>query len=553
MLLSLHIENLAVIETADIDFGGGLSVLTGETGAGKSMIIDALGMILGGRTSKDIIRTGCKKAFVSAVFTDIPKTVSDFADEYGFDISDGELLLSRDVTVDGKSTARVNGRQITAAMLKTIGNELINIHGQHDNAALSDSSTHLSFLDSYAMNNAEFSEYQSAYESAKTTAKKLKALNVDESEKERKTDLLKYQINEIEEANLVVGEEETLEKKRFSLMNREKLVNGINAVCEILVNGEVNARDMVSQAQNELSFISRFDEDVAAFSERMNNIFAELDDLSDEIGRFSENFDGDISELDEVENRLELLKKFSKKYGQTVPDILAFLENAKSELESIEFSDEKKKELSAELEKKLAVLDKASKKLTLSRVNAAKNLEKAIMSELSFLDMPKVVFSVDIKPKKHEKDGADSVEFLISTNVGEELRSLAKIASGGELSRIMLAIKSVLSKIGADTLIFDEIDTGVSGRAAYKIAVKLKNMAKTNQVIVVTHLAQIAALAENHYRISKQSSNGRTYTNIDLLDENGRINEVARIMGGENITQSFIDTAAEMINDGKKI
>lgn len=547
MLSSLHIENIAVIESADISFPSGLSVLTGETGAGKSMIIDSINMILGGRTNREVIRTGCKKAYVSASFDSLHPTVVSLADEFGIDVSDGELIISREVTADGRSSARANGRQITAAMLRELGKNLINIHGQHDNAALSDPSTHLSFLDSFAGNIKEKEDYSEKYARVKNIKKQIDSLSFDEREKAMRTDILRYQVNELEAAQLTVGEDEILEKKRLSLANREKVIKGIFAAREALCGSERGACDLAAAAQNELAYISRFDEDIAKLSERMNDIYAELDDIADEISRFADNIDDDETELENIENRLDLIKNFRKKYGNTVEEMLEFLDKAREELENIEFSDEKIKKLQKELVSAQSELDNSAKRLTENREKAAEALERAVTGELVFLDMPKVRFTVRILQKQQEKDGADNVEFLISTNIGEELRPLAKIASGGELSRIMLAIKNILSKDGAGTLVFDEVDTGVSGRAAHKIAVKLKQMSASSQVIVVTHLAQIAAEGHNHFIIKKESRDDRTYTSVSLLSGEDRINELARIMGGDNITPALLETAREMV------
>ncbi len=549
MFTSLHIENIAVIETADISFSAGLNVLTGETGAGKSMIIDAINMITGGRTSKDIIRTGCKKAYVSATFNISDRTVSDLLNEFGIDAEDGELIVSREINSDGRSVARANGRQITVAMLRELGKNLINIHGQHDNIALSDPSTHLYYLDSFAENETERNGYSEKYTKVKNIQKQIDLLSVDEREKAMRTDILRYQINELEAAALTPGEDELLEKRRLSLVNREKVINGFYAAKEALCGGDTNARDLASSAVNELDYIARFDEDAASLSERLHDVFAELDDISDDISHYADNLDDDISELDGIEARLDMIRGFHRKYGNTVTEMLGFLENAKKELEKIEFSDEKIEVLQKELETAQSELDKAAKKLTESRKNAAEKLEKAITGELVFLDMPKVRFSVEITHKQQEKDGADSVEFLISANIGEDLKPLASIASGGELSRIMLAVKNILSKNGAETLVFDEIDTGVSGRAAQKIAIKLKQMAEKDQVAVVTHLAQIAAKADTHFVISKEAKDGRTYTKVTPVSGEVRINEIARIMGGDSITPALLQTAREMIDN----
>ncbi|MBR5721670.1 MAG: DNA repair protein RecN [Clostridia bacterium] len=548
MFTSLHIENIAVIESADISFSQGLNVLTGETGAGKSIIIDAINMITGGRTSKDAIRTGCKKAYVSASFENVDDSLRSIASELGIDIEDGELIISREINSDGRSSARANGRQITVSMLRELGKNLINIHGQHDNIALSDPSTHLSYLDSFEKNEAERNTYSEKYTKVKNIVKQIDSLSVNEREKAMRTDILRYQINELEAARLTAGEEEILEKRRLSLANREKVINGFYAAKEALCGGETNARDLASAALSELNYISRFDEDASVLSERLNDVFAELDDISDEISRFADGIDNDISELDSVEARLDTIRSFRRKYGNTVAEMLEFLEKAKEELENIEFSDERIKALQKELSVAQKELDSASAALSESRKKAAKRLEKSITDELVFLDMPSVRFAVDIKEKQQEKDGADSVEFLISPNIGEDLKPLSSIASGGELSRIMLAVKNVLPKNGAGTLVFDEIDTGVSGLEAQKIAVKLKQMSSSGQVLVVTHLAQIAAKGDVHFVISKESRNERTFTKVTPVTGEDRINELARIMGGDSITPALLQTAREMID-----
>jgi DNA repair protein RecN (Recombination protein N) len=552
MFTSLHIENIAVIESADIPFTPGLNVLTGETGAGKSIVIDAINMITGGRTSREVIRTGCKKAYVSATFENIDGALLATAKDFGIDVEDGELIISREISVDGHGYARANGRQITVSMLRELGKNLINIHGQHDNIALSDPSTHLSYLDSFAENDAQRKEYYEKFTKVKDISKQISLLSVDDREKAMRMDILRYQINELEAANLTAGEDEILEKRRLSLANREKVINGFYAAKEALSSGETNARDLASSAVDELSYISRFDEDAAALSERLNDVFAELDDISDEISHYADNLDSDISELESVESRLDMIRGFRRKYGNSVAEMLEFLDNAKEELEKIEYSDEKIKLLQKDLEAAQTELDKAAAKLSSTRKTAATRLEKAITEELVFLDMPKVRFCVSIKEKPQEKDGADEAEFLISANIGEDLRPLASIASGGELSRIMLAVKNILSKNTEGMLVFDEIDTGVSGRAAQKIAVKLKQMSRSGQVTVVTHLAQIAAKGDNHLVISKDSRDGRTFTTVTPVLGEERINELARIMGGDSITPALLQTAREMIADNNE-
>ncbi|MGN0989709.1 MAG: DNA repair protein RecN, partial [Eubacteriales bacterium] len=504
MLRELHIENIAVIETLDVSFDSGLTALTGETGAGKSILIDSIGMLLGSRTSRDIVRTGCDKAFVGAAF-DNSFFIRQKLAEIGIEADDDIILVSRDITADGRSSARINGRQVTSSILRDIGASLINIHGQHDNITLLDPAKHLPMLDSFAGDISQREAYVDAYIKAEDIRKRIKALSVDDREKEARTDLLKYQIKELEDADLRQGEEEELEKRKSVLVNKEKIIDGINRVCELLSEGETNIRDMLSDAVREISSVERYDEALVPIAEKLDTAYSALEDSVSEIFDYRDGSDYSLNELDDIEQRLDIIYKFKRKYGSTIEQMLDYLEKARKELDEMEFSGEKLEKLNAEYSVCKAELDAKAATLTAVRTAAAKDLAKRICEELSFLDMPKVVFEVSIRKKELDVTGADDVEFLISANVGQEPRPLSKIASGGELSRIMLAVKNILNQNDVQTLIFDEIDTGVSGSAAQKIAIKLRQMSKSAQVIVVTHLPQIASYADEHFKIIKEN------------------------------------------------
>jgi DNA repair protein RecN (Recombination protein N) len=550
----LLVKDFGIISEIDWSPGKGLNILSGETGAGKSILIDSINILLGDRASKDIIRSGCTKAIVSACFDNPSPEVSALLNECGITSEDGDLLLlQRDITADGKSMARVNGRQISVSMLREIGKLLINIHGQHENNALLNSESHLKYLDTYANNANILAEYQNIYKQVHTIEKAIEELNMDENEKAHKTELLQYQIKEIQNANLSYpksdeDEEDILTKRRNILANKEKIMTSIESMWEILMSNEDNIHDMMSEAEKYMSQASRYDDNLNVFAERLNNIYADLDSLIEDIRDYKNDSDLEYNDLNAVEDRLDLIYKLKRKYGHNITEILDYEKKCREELEAIEFSDEKLLKLKNELKKVKADLKLNADKLTKSRTEASKKLEENIINELTFLDMPKIRFVVSVESCEPNSNGFDNIEFLMSTNVGEPLRPMSKIASGGELSRIMLSIKNVLTKADTvDTLIFDEIDTGVSGKAAQKIAIKLKQMSQNKQVIVVTHLAQIAAYGTEHFLISKSTENNRTYTKVDLLNYEGRKNEIARIMGGINITDAMLKTADEML------
>ena len=556
MLSNLKISNIAIIKEAVIDFDNGLNVLTGETGAGKSIIIDAINAILGERTSRELIRTGSNNAEVSAFFENINIDVSNALDEFGIDCEeDKSLLISRKISLDGKNICKINGSNVTVSMLKKIGQLLINVHGQMDNHNLLNEELHYTYIDSFAENSEIIEEYLKAYNDYIYCKKRYDNLIVDEGEKARKIDLLTYQIKEIEDADIRIGETEELVKRRKVLQNAEQLISLVNNVVEI-INGNDNysgIADMLNTASNSLVKASAFDETLNNLSDTVAEMSYNIADCASELNSFLYSLDVDPNELDLIEERLDVLFKLSKKYGQTENEILEFLDNAQKELDEITFSDKLKEELEVELNEKYVIMDKASKKLSANRQKFGEIFIDKVKNELAFLDMVSISFKIVQNKKAFDETGADEIYFLISANAGEEPKPLSKIASGGELSRIMLAIKNVLaSKDNIQTLIFDEVDTGVSGRAAQKIGIKLKEVSKNRQVLCVTHLAQIACFADNHFLISKSESDNKTYTKVESLDSNGKIHELARIIGGIEATQLSLDAAAEMIENAKK-
>lgn len=555
MLSNLKISNIAIIKEAVVDFDNGLNVLTGETGAGKSIIIDAINAILGERTSRELIRTGCDNAEVSAFFDDINDSVKIVLSELGIECEDNSLAVSRKIMIDGKNTCKVNGASVTVSMLKKIGQALINVHGQLDNHNLLNEELHYTYIDSFAENFDLKETYLVAYNDYCSCKKVLDSLIVNEIEKARKIDLLTYQINEIIDADIRIGELEELENRKKILQNSEQLLNLVNTAIEIF-DGSDNfngVSEMLNMASNSLIKASSFDDDLSEISNSVTDMAYNISDFTSELKDFVYNFDVNPAELDEIEDRLNILFKLSKKYGSTEEEILSYLENAQKELDEITFSDKKKEEIERELSEKYKSLEKASHKLSENRRKYGEIFINEVKNELSFLDMSSIEFKVIQNEKSFDETGCDEIYFLISANAGEEPKPLSKIASGGELSRIMLAIKNVLaSKDNTQTLIFDEVDTGVSGRAAQKIGIKLKEVSKNRQVLCVTHLAQIACFADNHFLISKSESENKTYTKVENLDKNGRIHELARIIGGIESTQSALDTAAEMIENAKK-
>ncbi|MBQ3498750.1 MAG: DNA repair protein RecN [Clostridia bacterium] len=553
MLQNLKIENVAIIESADIFFNSGLNIMTGETGAGKSIIIDSINAVLGERTSKELVRTGAQKASVTAVFKSQSSEINAILDELGVDAEDdGTLVIRRSISVDGKNNCRINGSPVTVGMLKTLGRELINIHGQHDSQRLLDPQCHYVFIDEMADNNELLEEYRKYFYELCDVRKEISSVVTDEEDKARKIELLTYQINEIENAQLTSGEMEELRSTKLFYRNIEKILEAVNEAYSLISGGDevIGALQEVKIAANRLDDIGEFSNAIGENAQLMHEISYQLEDMEDRLRSSLDELEYDPEYISQVEARLDYLNKLSRKYGPTEEDILAFCERCCKEREEIELSDERIAELNlkeSELSKKVTEI---AGRLTDIRVSIGKSFATAVKSELSFLDMPNVVFIVDRKPVPFNENGADEIEFLISPNAGENPKPLAKIASGGELSRVMLAIKNVLSdKDGIDTLIFDEIDTGVSGRAAIKLGKKLKEVSSGRQVICVTHLAQIASQADYHFLISKSTVDSKTYTDVKPLDREGRKYELARIIGGETVTQTQLDMAEEMLTN----
>lgn len=556
MISNLKISNIAIIKEAVVDFNNGLNVLTGETGAGKSIIIDAINAILGERTSRELIRTDSSNAEVTAFFENINDNVIGTLDDIGISCDeDKSLLISRRISLDGKNVCKVNGTTVSVSMLKRIGEALVNVHGQLDNHNLLNEELHYTYIDNYAENNELKDNYLSAYNAYCETKKQLNSLIIDESEKARKIDLLTYQINEIIDADIKIGESEELNSRKKMLQNAEQLLSLLNNVIEIF-DGNDNfsgVNDMLNTASSSLINASSYNKKISKIADSITDMSYNIGDISSELKDFVYNFDVNPQELDLIEDRLDILFRFTKKYGSTEEEILEYLKNAQVELDNITFFDKKKEELEKELNNKLICLQNASNQLSDNRKKYSELFIQEITEELSFLDMSSITFKIVQNSKDFDETGADEIYFLISANAGEEPKPLSKIASGGELSRIMLAIKNVLaSKDNIQTLIFDEVDTGVSGRAAQKIGIKLKEVSKNRQVLCVTHLAQIACFADNHFLISKSETENKTYTKVESLDNKGRINELARIIGGIENSQLSLDTAAEMIENAKK-
>lgn len=550
MLNQLSIKNVAVIDKLEASMHSGLNALTGETGAGKSIIIDSINMILGDRASRELVRYGAEKAFVQAVF-DTNKKAAELLNENDIEDEDGQIIISRTVTRDGKSTARVNGTVVTLSLLREIADCLINIHGQHDNQALLTPSRHLDFLDGFGKNDELLNEYKTQYKRLRAVENELKALEVNEQEKMRRIDLLEYQIKEITDAALLPNEEEELLQQREICQNAEKISSSIDAAyANLYDNGEIqSAYDSLSIAVNELSDICDLNEALKNVYESISNAVYVIEDSAHELRSFRETIDFDEQTLDEVEERLRFISKLKRKYGNTIEDIIAFGENAQNELDGIMLSDERTRELTEQRDDIEYGLRKCGERLSAAREKAARVLENKIEAALHELNMEKSKFSVQTeREEKFTEHGLDRVEFMISTNPGEPLKELVKIASGGELSRVMLAIKSILAETDSvDTMIFDEIDTGVSGNTALKIADKLTQIGKTKQVICITHLPQLTAAAEHHYLISKNTDGEMAFTTLTELDENGRIEELARIIDGGAVTQTALKHAQELL------
>lgn len=552
MLRSIHIENIAVIEKTDITFDDGFNVLTGETGAGKSIIIDAINAILGERTSRELVRTGADNAVVIAVFDRLSDAALTALHDYGYDVDDdGCLLIQRKISSDGKSVCRIGGLPATVGILKEIGRQLVNIHGQHDSQQLLDEQSHMALLDAVAEDGELLRDYRAKYERMLEIKHQLSQIETDEAAKQRMVDLLNYQIDELEAANLMIGERESLTARKNLIRNSGAVLNAVNTAYFMLRGGDdaAGAAALTHSAGAEISTVARYLSDCEPLAARLNDAAYELDDIADELYSLMESAEFDPSELDRIEARLDAIYRLSLKYGENEEKMLEFLTDARRQLEQIEQSDELIIRLTAQLNDCRMQTVASAEMLSQARRRAAVSMADAICRELSYLDMPSVKFVADIQPTELFADGADSIKFLISTNVGEPPKPLSKIASGGELSRIMLAIKSVIAdKDTVGTLIFDEVDTGVSGSAAQKVGVKLQSTSRGKQVVCVTHLAQIAALADCHMKISKSNSGGRTYTEVESLDRNGRIDEVARIMSTGVITDNMLKLAAELID-----
>lgn len=554
MLKELYIENLAVIERLSLTLGTGLTVFTGETGAGKSILIDAINLVLGQRANKELVRTGAEKAVVSAVF-DVGAETEDRLREYGYESENGELLISREIGTDGKSSARLMGRPVTVSILRELGAQLVNIHGQHDNQLLLDSSRHLEILDLYAGLEGTFAAYQGEYRRYQALKQEWRSISMDEQEKARRIDLLTYQTEEIAQADPKPGEEEQLAERLGMIRNAARISEQLNAVHAMLYGAydeESGACDLLRESVQALEETGEYHREIQKMAEQLRNAQEEAEDVAGAVSRFLDHFEFDPQELDQLEHRLEELEQLKRKYGTTLEEVLAYYEAAVKELDQIELSEERRQELSGELDAQKKRVMEAGKALSQQRQEAARRFVGQVSDELRFLDMPNVSMRVRIDKTKYGPRGCDEVEFLFSTNRGEELRSLSKIASGGELSRIMLAIKSVLAeKDGTGTLIFDEIDTGVSGQSAQKIGLKLRGVAGHRQVLCVTHSAQVAALAQQHLLIYKQTDGERTYTRVKPLDDAGRIGELSRIMGTGRDSDAVRNTAREMLAEGK--
>ena len=549
MLSSLQIENVAVIQKANVHFEKGLNVLTGETGAGKSILIDSINAILGNRASKDLVRTGAAKAVIRAAFEDVPPAVLDSLEKAGYERSEA-LLLSREITAEGKSTCRINGMPATAAVLRELCGGLININGQHDSVGLLNPARHEGILDAYAQNSAEYQAYYTIYRELVGVKKTLDAMITDEGEKQRRIDLLSYQLQEIDDAALTAGEEQTLESRRKVLANASTIRDRI-AQCYALLSGgdeAPGAVDLLGEASNAVDAAAQLDGELSAGAGQLLDLYYTAKDVAaDLIGRLDA-YDTNDAELDEIEQRIDLIYKLRRKYGDTVEDILAFGERARQELEMIQSSQERVEHLQKEQRRLYTLAREKAELLTQTRLKAFEELNKRISDTLDFLNMPGVRMTLRHTRGPLASHGQDSIEFYISTNPGEAPKPLAKIASGGELSRITLAIKNAMAdKDAVPTVIYDEIDSGVSGKAASRIGEVLRQSAEGHQILCITHTAQIAALADCHLLIQKNITNERTYTEIHPLDENGRVEALARLISGDHVTELSLANAREML------
>jgi len=558
VLSLLHIENIAVIESADIQFGGGFNALTGETGAGKSIVVDAIGAVIGERTSRDLIRTGAKSALVEAVFCALPR-LSWFEENGMGPDEDGNLILQREIQPDGKNICRLGGRLITVSQLKALGGQLVNIHGQHDGQQLLDERCHLSYLDRFGGTEALLSDYQSSFEALSAIRHEISSLRMDEAEKSRRIDSLNFQINELERAGLKAGEDEELTERRNLLRNAGKLMDAVEGAHTALSGNEdaEGAASLIAEAERSLAPAARMSAQAAELLEKLTELRCAADDAAELLRDLRGSFDFEPGELDELESRLEAIFRLKKKYGSSVEEMLEYLSRCKTELNSIEDADDSILRLEKKYAEALKLAGEKAKTLSAARHKAADVLEKRIQSELAQLDMPKVQFKAEFSPKPGDLGldgtGMDEVQFLMSANMGEALKPIQKIASGGELARIMLALKNVLAENDdVTTLVFDEVDTGVSGRAAQKVAEKMADVAAHKQVLCVTHLPQIAAMADVHFSVEKGESKGRTFTHVETLSRDRRKEELARLTGGAHITSAMLEGAGELLDAAER-
>ena len=557
MLSLLHIENIALIQSADIRFEPGFNVLTGETGAGKSIVIDSIGAVLGERTSRELIRTGAKSALVTAVFTQVPPL--PWLEENGFPTGEEELLLQRELQGDGRNVCRIDGKLVTVAQLRELGRQLLNIHGQHDGQQLLDPASHLGYLDQFGGCQPLLESYQEAYRKWHDIRREMDKLQMDEAERSRRVDTLNYQIQELERAQLKAGEDEELSARRTLLRSAGKLMEAVQSA-EFALSGDEDrdgACSLIAQAEGEVQGVSSISPELSELSEKLTALRCAADDAADTLRDLSRTFDFSPGELDQVEERLDLLYRLRKKYGPTVEDMLAYLDRCRKELDQIQYADDTLARLEKDLKKAQKEASRRGETLSQARREAAGALQARVQEELRQLDMPKVQFQTEFTPKGGEagmdETGLDEVQFLMSANLGEALKPIQKVASGGELARIMLALKNVLAEgdqIG--TLVFDEVDTGVSGRAAQKVAEKMAQVARGKQVLCVTHLPQIAAMADTHFSVQKGEREGRTYTRLERLDRSQRREELARLIGGASITPSLLESAEELLRQAEQ-
>ena len=557
MLSLLHIENIALIQSADIRFEPGFNVLTGETGAGKSIVIDSIGAVLGERTSRELIRTGAKSALVTAVFTQVPTL--PWLEENGFPTGEEELLLQRELQGDGRNVCRIDGKLVTVAQLRELGRQLLNIHGQHDGQQLLDPASHLGYLDQFGGCQPLLESYQEAYRKWHDIRREMDKLQMDEAERSRRVDTLNYQIQELERAQLKAGEDEELSARRTLLRSAGRLMEAVQSA-EFALSGDEDrdgACSLIAQAEGEVQGVSSISPELSELSEKLTALRCAADDAADTLRDLSRSFDFSPGELDQVEERLDLLYRLRKKYGPTVEDMLSYLDRCRKELDQIQYADDTLARLEKDLKKAQKEAARRGEVLSQARREAAGALQARVQEELRQLDMPKVQFQTEFTPKGGEagmdETGLDEVQFLMSANLGEALKPIQKVASGGELARIMLALKNVLAEgdqIG--TLVFDEVDTGVSGRAAQKVAEKMAQVARGKQVLCVTHLPQIAAMADTHFSVQKGEREGRTYTRLERLDRSQRREELARLIGGASITPSLLESAEELLRQAEQ-